>query len=600
MMTDTREKLMRTTDPLEATLIIDRDWDRLGSNAGVRTILCAMGGFRDSITVQRASVQGLTQLSARNAMLKAIATSGGTSAVISAMNRYRKDEALQALGLEFLSTVALHYILDPAQVAREVWYETVTRSMAAHPRSEDVRLYGAKALCALLSTEAAPTPAVLPHTKQVLLACLTRASPNNHHPRQSRQLQPAFRSRRKQQQQQSQLTQSTQSTQSQAVIDIQRHSLFALAILSRRSPLTQASDFQAVIGAMERCTDDLELQSSAITILSNSLRDVSSPTAIGNAIAATKAVETIAAAFRRFRGPQYRSARLAACSALISLLHIAPALRARAVTAKVVDTALGVAVAGAATASGEGDIGATACALLALLFGDPALSDKQLVHAAETLLGVLRANTESEALQNIGCYALRCALRKECVKDRVVALRGPALLAEILLACPHPYPADALAHLVIGGASSQHRKEEIAGVKSPNVFDAVAVAVQRCPDVLPAAALFLREMFSCDDAFYERIKGKGKLPYRGSNANVLKVVALMNRTEDPRAVKAREDRVCSKSVAKEGGGSGEEMCQRFKKCVTCGGVLICQSCWEAGPHKDHECVDFFAIGKCSN
>ena len=211
MMTDTREKLMRTTDPLEATLIIDRDWDRLGSNAGVRTILCAMGGFRDSITVQRASVQGLTQLSARHAMLKAIVTSGGTSAVISAMNRYRKDEALQALGLEFLSTVALHYILDPAQVAREVWYETVTRSMAAHPRSEDVRLYGAKALCALLSTEAAPTPAVLPHTKQVLLACLTRASPNNHHPRQSRQLQPAFRSRRKQQQQQQQ--QSRKHTQ---------------------------------------------------------------------------------------------------------------------------------------------------------------------------------------------------------------------------------------------------------------------------------------------------------------------------------------------------------------------------------------------------
>ena len=350
---------------------------------------------------------------------------------------------------------------------------------------------------------------------------------------------------------------------------------------------------------MERCTDDLELQTSAITILSSSLKDVSSPTAIGNAIAATQAVETIAAALRRFRGPQHRAARLSACSALISLLHIAPALRARAVAAKVVDTALGVAVTGAAAASGEGDIGATACALLALLFADPALTEKQLAHAAETLLGVLRANTESEALQNIGCYALRCALRKEAVKDRVVALRGHTLLAEILLACPHPYAADALAHLAIGG-NAQHRKEEIAAAKSPNVLDAVAVAVQRCPDVLPAAALFLREMFSCDDAFYEKIRGRGKLPYRGANANVLKVVALMNRTEDPRAEKARADHVCSKSVAKEGTGVGEEMCQRFKKCVTCGGVLVCQSCWESGPHKDHECVDFFALGKCSN
>lgn len=590
-MADTREKLMRTMDPLEATLVLDRDWDRLGTNSGIRTILCVMGGFRDSITVQRAAIQGLTQLSSRNAMLKAIVTSGGTSAVISAMNRYRKDEALQALGLEFLSTVALRYLLEPAQVTCDFWYETVTRSMAAHPRSEDARLYGCQALCALLTIEdASPTDALLPQIKQCLLACLARP----HQPR-SRQRQ----TRRKQQQHLSQQLPPSQQqqAQSEATTNIQRHALFALAILSRRANLTHPSEFLPVISAMEQCPDDLELQSSAVTVLSNSLRDTSSPTAIGNAIAGTRAVESIAAAFRRFLGPQYRSARLSACSVLISLLHIAPSLRARTVAAGAVDSALRVAVTSATTA-GEGDIGATACALLATLFGDAAIADKQLERAADTLLGVLRANTESEALQNIGCYALRCALRKECVKDKVVALGGATLLAEILIACPHPYPADALAHLVIGGDSAQKRRriEAIAGVKKPDVFDAVCRAAARCPDVVPAAALFLREMFSCDDEFYAKIKGRGKLLYKGSNANVLRVVALMNRSEDPRVEKARTDHVCSRSVGKE----GEEMCQKFKKCITCGGVLVCQSCWESGPHKDHECVDFFGIGKCSN
>lgn len=306
-------------------------------------------------------------------------------------------------------------------------------------------------------------------------------------------------------------------------------------------------------------------------------------------------MESIAAAFRKFRGPQYRSSRLACCSALISLLHISPALRGRAIASGIFDTALSVAVAGA-SGSGEGDIGATACALLALLAGDDTtLTEKQLERAAETLLGVLRANTESEALQNIGCYALRCTARRERVKDRVVALGGPALLAEILVACPHPYPAEALAQLVIG-ANAQGRREAIAAVKSHPVLEAMVAAAARCPDVLPPAALFFKIMFACDDVFFRKIEGRGKLGYRGANPNVRRVMELMERKEDPRATRAREEGLCSKRVA----GEKEEMCQKFKRCASCGGVLVCDSCWKSGCHKDHDCVDFFAIGICSN
>lgn len=570
---------MQTMDPLEAVALLDVDWERLGTVAGVRAIICALGGFRRTISVQRAGVQALVQLSTRRRMLKAAITAGGVSAVVASMSAHRKDEALQALGLELLSAVALHYILDPAQLAQECWYGTVLRAAAAHPRSEDVRLFATKTLCALLCA-AAPPPPLLPQAKRLLVGGLGRLHSG----------------------------------------EVQRCSLYALSLLthcSTSAALTQPNDVRPVVALMTQHPGDTELQAHAVATLANSMRGT--PAAV-NAVAATKALEATAAVFRSARSRDLHDTRLAACSVLVTLLHAAPPLRTRAVAAGCIDAALQAAVTGA-TVRGEGDVGASACALLALLLptvAEPTKSPQSqqnvLERAAETLLGVLRANTESEALQNFGCYALRCALRTERVKNRVVALGGPALLAEVLVGCPHPYAAEALVVLVSGGSSSSSsssrtRKEAVAGAKG--VLEAVGAAAERRPDVVPAAALFFREMFTCDNSLYEKIKGRGKFVYRGANTNVRRVLALMGRVEDPAAVEARSRHVCSKVVAaemkrmKKGDERNtvcvekkdEEMCQRFKKCTECN-VLLCESCWESGPHKTHNCIELFAIGKC--